>query len=400
MPRMVRIVLMLALLLLAVQPAFGTDGEGPYLEPDIAGCKIAYKEFEGYTPLEDFTYHFQGGVWGGELCLNGFMPKDGEFLGDVTPVVAAYGATEIYQKLDPLVGQSMRPLEDCWPQTIGFHDVNEDDVPDILFQIVCYDGERDMSVFDNMVYISGENGDRVEWRYEPMPKYVAELSDYNEFVTAAETEAPVGGAPPPPPPMSNAVVDAAADWWNKAIFFEGASFIVYDKAADRADPGYPQSLGSWPGVWDDGVDAAVNWGNGKVYLFKGPQYVRYDANKQAVDEGYPQSINERTWPGVWPEGTDAAINWGDGKAYFFRGSEYIRYDIQADRADPGYPQPMTAQTWPGLWTDGVDAAAAWGNGKAYFFHGSEYVRYDVPSGRPDAGYPKAITGSTWPGLAP
>ena len=56
-------------------------------------------------------------------------------------------------------------------------------------------------------------------------------------------------------------------------------------------------------------------------------------------------------PGVtWAKGLlglDAAINWGNGKAYFFKGDQYIRYDIKADKADPGYPARIT-DNWPGL----------------------------------------------------
>ena len=51
---------------------------------------------------------------------------------------------------------------------------------------------------------------------------------------------------------------------------------------------------------------------------------------------------------IWTDGIDDAVNWGNGKAYFFKGGQYIRYDIKADRADPGYPKAVDAGTWPGL----------------------------------------------------
>ena len=44
---------------------------------------------------------------------------------------------------------------------------------------------------------------------------------------------------------------------------------------------------------------------------------------------------------------DAAVNWGNGKVYIFRGSEYVRFDIATDRVDAGYPKPIKGH-WPGL----------------------------------------------------
>ncbi len=96
-------------------------------------------------------------------------------------------------------------------------------------------------------------------------------------------------------------------------------------------------------------------------------YIRYDIKADRSDPGYPKGINQSRWPGLWKSGIDAAINWGNGKAYFFKGNEYIRYDIKADRSDPGYPKKITQSRWPGLWKSGTDAATNWGTGKAYFF---------------------------------
>lgn len=196
----------------------------------------------------------------------------------------------------------------------------------------------------------------------------------------------------------------AVNWGNgKAYFFRGNKYIRYDIASNRADPGYPKPFNAqtWPGLmWTDGIDAAVNWGNGKAYFFKGSQYVRYDIAADRVDSGYPQPINDQTWPGLtWTNGIDAAVNWGNGKAYFFKGNQYIRYDIQHDRVDLGYPKPINAQTWPDMiWTDGIDDAVMWNNNKVFFFKGNQFIRYDIAADRADPGYPKPIDNRTWPGL--
>ena len=62
--------------------------------------------------------------------------------------------------------------------------------------------------------------------------------------------------------------------------------------------GYPYSIAKgWDGLWSKGIDAAINWGNGKVYFFKGNQYMRYDIASNKFDPGYPRRI-ENAWPGV------------------------------------------------------------------------------------------------------
>jgi hypothetical protein len=159
-------------------------------------------------------------------------------------------------------------------------------------------------------------------------------------------------------------LDAAANWGNgKAYFFKDGQYLRYDIAADRADPGYPVAIaGAWPGLaeagFGSGIDAVANWGDGKAYFFKDSQYVRYDMASDRVDDGYPTAI-AGAWPGLaeagFASGLDAVVNWGDGKAYFFKRGQYVRYDIAADRADPGYPTAI-AGAWPGLAEAGFGTA--------------------------------------------
>jgi hypothetical protein len=44
--------------------------------------------------------------------------------------------------------------------------------------------------------------------------------------------------------------------------------------------------------------------------------------------------------GVTFDRIDAAVYWGNAKVYFFRGNQYIRYDTVTYRADPGFPKSM------------------------------------------------------------
>jgi hypothetical protein len=85
----------------------------------------------------------------------------------------------------------------------------------------------------------------------------------------------------------------------------------------------------------------VNWGNGKVYFFKQDHYVRYDIATDLVDVG-PAPIS-RFWthlPDFFHRDIDAAVNWGNGKVYFFKQDHYVRYDIATDLVDVG-PAPIS-----------------------------------------------------------
>lgn len=193
----------------------------------------------------------------------------------------------------------------------------------------------------------------------------------------------------------------------QAYFIRGGSYVRYDLDADRADDGYPRPVtGGWSGLdgtgFEDGVDAALDLGTGKVYLFKGDSYLRLDQLRNVVDgEVRPIAGN---WPGLAEAGfgdsLDSAVNYGTGNAYFFKGGSYLRYDIAADAGDPEGAR-STADDWPGLadlgFADGIDATLNPGNGGVYFFQGDQYVRYDVAADRADDGYPLPVAGN-WPGL--
>lgn len=172
---------------------------------------------------------------------------------------------------------------------------------------------------------------------------------------------------------------------------------------------YPRDTASaWtamPASFARGVDAVVNWPDGFVYFFKGTKYVRWDATNDTVDANiYPRDIAEG-WPALpasFAAGIDAAINWGDGRAFFFKGPTYVRYDIGSDSVNTNiYPRDI-ADGWadfPPAFRSGVDAAVNWGNGSAYFFKGSSYLNYDITNEAVRPGYPLPITEpGKWPAL--
>jgi hypothetical protein len=194
----------------------------------------------------------------------------------------------------------------------------------------------------------------------------------------------------------------------KAFLLKADEYLRYDVDADNVDAGYPKAMTmGWSGLGGTGferdIDSVVDLGTGKAYLFKGSNYLRVDQSTNAVD-AQVRTIAE-AWAGLdsagFADGIEAAVNWGSGKVYLFKADSYAGYDIGADRMDEGFPRSI-ADDWTGLndvgFGEGIDAAVNWGNGKVYLFKGDLYVRYDLAADRMDDGYPLSIADS-WSGLA-
>ena len=196
-------------------------------------------------------------------------------------------------------------------------------------------------------------------------------------------------------------IDAAVNFGNGKIYlFKGTQYSALDIATDKVVPVYyPTDIKTnWSGMPWSSVDAAVNIGNDKVYFFKGTQYCRYDVASNSVDSRYYPTDIQTNWSGMPWSSVDAAVNYGNGKIYFFKGTQYCRYDIATDRVDPGY-YPADIQTnWSGMPWSSVDAAVNKGNGKIYFFKGTQYCRYDIATERVDPGYPVELNNLNWSGV--
>ena len=195
----------------------------------------------------------------------------------------------------------------------------------------------------------------------------------------------------------------------RVFFFAGDEYLRFDTVTRTVDPKYPRKIsGFWPGLFTQDIEAAVSWHSGKVYLFSGSEYCRYDILLDAVDAGYPKPI-AGNWPGLtgtgFENGIDAAVNWGDGKAYFFKGNRYIRLtaDVTSPsdkRMDAGYPKPITGN-WPGVagtgFENGIDAAINWGNGQVFWFKDDQYLGLRTATKSVDPGFPVPIA-DHWPGV--
>jgi Hemopexin len=144
----------------------------------------------------------------------------------------------------------------------------------------------------------------------------------------------------------------------KIYFFKGGQYIRYDRASDITDGSAAVVAGNWPGVAEAGFDqpgAAINFELGKVFFFKGDSYVRYDVADDRVDPGYPLKIADQ-WPGMsdagFATGIRSATDLFDGRDIWLPGAERM----PATRNGPRYiPLP-----WRGVLhtTEGPTIAGA------------------------------------------
>jgi hypothetical protein len=189
----------------------------------------------------------------------------------------------------------------------------------------------------------------------------------------------VGAAEPAKWPCQGRCIDAAwiADK-GYAYFAKGNQFWRYDMAREKVSfvevfDGYPKPMRVWPGLpqaWATGIDTALNGGNGKIYWFKDRDYVRFDIAQSKVDAGpSPITMQFPGLPQAWTGGFNAAVYWGNGKVYFFKGREYLRYDLASNKALDPRPIAGNLRGLPDAWSAGIDAGVNWANGRVYLFKG-------------------------------
>jgi hypothetical protein len=169
----------------------------------------------------------------------------------------------------------------------------------------------------------------------------------------------------------------------EVYFLHDDQCIGYEPESETVE-GAASAIGSvWSGLesagFGEGIDAAVNWGNGKAYFFKGDSYVKVDIATSEVEEGKASLIVDN-WAGMeeagFGEGIDAAVNYGDGTVYFFKGENYVPYSIEKDAVD-GTVGSITGWGLPQGFQSDLDAVFNWGEATLYFLKGTQYVIYDI-----------------------
>jgi hypothetical protein len=98
-------------------------------------------------------------------------------------------------------------------------------------------------------------------------------------------------------------------------FFKGDQYVRYD-LRDESFSALKPIAGNWPfpAAWGSRPRTALSWLNDTVYFLRGAEYVKYDLSNNTVGPIKPMIGNWRALPAAWTEsGIDAAINWGNGK---------------------------------------------------------------------------------------
>jgi hypothetical protein len=187
-------------------------------------------------------------------------------------------------------------------------------------------------------------------------------------------------------------IDCVLDLGNgTACLFKGDACVHVDQTTNAVTGPVQRIAEAWPGLDAAGfagsLDAVVRWNDTQVFFFKDAVYTSFDLGRGQADEDYLVAIADG-WRGLgdvgFERGIDAAVNWENGKIYLFKGDRYVRYDTAADQMDDGYPLSV-ADGWRGLaslgFADGLDAI--WLKLAA------------APSGGPDGGAP--LAGQLQPG---
>merc|ERR1712032_1773403 len=141
-------------------------------------------------------------------------------------------------------------------------------------------------------------------------------------------------------PNINAIVKTGD---SNSYIFRGDSY--WKLTADSVAPGYPRKIAQdWPGL-PSNLDAGFTWAKTKsTYFFKGNQYWKFHPERKphVREDIYPKKIS--SWD--LPSGIDAALQWNNGRTYFFKKGQYWRFndrEFTIDRANP--PFPRDASHW-------------------------------------------------------
>jgi len=114
---------------------------------------------------------------------------------------------------------------------------------------------------------------------------------------------------------------------------------------------------NWPVFWGQIDAATVIDKYNAMYLFRGDEYLKIDVATMAIQPGYPKKIAgnfSESWPEGWGDGVDAAVNAGNGYIYFMRGNQYAAYSIE------GWDVPFVFDGGFGCnWVGTTDAMTSW-----------------------------------------
>ena len=194
---------------------------------------------------------------------------------------------------------------------------------------------------------------------------------------------------------------------SKVYFIYSDVAVRFDTGTGKIDRTARPLRKIWPSLppeWSS-CDAVLNYGRGLIYFFKGQKFVRYNILSNSVDwgeddngqPGYHIAKYLQGFPAHWPK-VDAAVNYGNGRIYLFYQDEYARYDIYENRIDQEIKK--THANWIGIPEEWLkfDGALNYGDGKIYFFLNGMQVRFDIDTERVDQ--PIKSIADAWSDVSP
>lgn len=161
-----------------------------------------------------------------------------------------------------------------------------------------------------------------------------------------EANRPIAGNWPSLPAEFEAGIDAAL-WRHsngKIYLFKGSQYARFNPTNGLVLEAVRPIAGNWlglPAEFEAGIDAALMDKNAsKIYLFKGSQFVRFSNVAAGVDAGYPQPIANfcPRLPVGFTAQIDAAVQSGDGKIYLFKSAGDVGTYVQISDLTVGVDQ--------------------------------------------------------------
>lgn len=283
-----------------------TTSAGDYALPNMdSQCHeisdIIERTLPGFEIVPTISFAFEGGRLGGQFCLQTLMPSTGEFLTDAAFMVTVLGGHPLEELTTPM-RTSQAPLEDCWPTRIVFDDINQDDIPDILLLIGCYNGEAGAPANDNVLYLSHEDakGDAHYRQTAALNQVVAGFTDHAQARTATMQAlagkgeaAMTTSAQPAPPPAPEVPGRQAAPVRTCAYETEwGLMTLRFDDSVNTVTGTYDYKEGRVSGILQEGDINGVwqqNDGQGSFFF------------RMTLD-GFQGSWNykgDTGWQGAW-----------------------------------------------------------------------------------------------------
>ncbi|WP_144304222.1 hypothetical protein [Oceanidesulfovibrio indonesiensis] len=141
---------------------------------------------EPLPAVSELTHGFSGGALERPLCLVAVVAPGGVYLDQTFFAVAGAPAGSILHDLHRPFVSGHIPIAECWPATLGFDDLNDDGIPDIVMMLECQDRNLQVYARPNTVYLSRSQDGGARWEQDArINEEISLFTSYNELVMGA-----------------------------------------------------------------------------------------------------------------------------------------------------------------------------------------------------------------------